>query len=179
MNEECFSVDYTKADDLWCSIVEHFREVCLLKQKGDKVKAREILQTRLVDLMRLWCMRNGRDRNANFATLASMFVSERRRIEDASLACELLSAHLTKNLLPVMCNNVTRQVGEVLRTQTATARPIERLTVMTQSEEPRTRKTASETWSHSIKPRIPFDDIAAAIDSIIQEHQLEEARQTA
>ena len=176
MNNECFSVDYVKADDLWCSIVEHFREVCLLKQKGDKAKAQEILQTHLVDLMRLWCLRNGRDRNTNFATLASMFVNERKRIEDASLACDLLSAHLTKNLLPLMCNNVTRQIGEVLRTQTV--RPIERMPVA-QSEEPRTRNTVSEIRKPSIKPRIPFDDISAAIDSIIQEHQLEEARQTA
>lgn len=177
MIEECLSVDYVKADDLWCSIVEHFREVCLLKQKGDKVKAQEILQTRLVELMKQWCLRSGKNRNANFATLASMFVSERKRIEDASLACDLLSAHLTKNLLPVMCNSLTQQVGEVLRTQTV--RPIERMTIVAQGEEPRTRKTTAETWKHSIKPRIPFDDIAAAIDSIIQEHQLEEAGQTA
>ena len=177
MNEEYFSVDYVKADDLWRSIVEHFREVCLLKQKGDKVKAREILQTRLVDLMRLWCLRNGKDRSTNFATLASMFVNERRRIEDASLACDLLSAHLTKNLLPVMCNNVSRQVGEILHAQTA--RSIEGMTTVgTHSEEPRTGKTTSEIWKHSIKPRIPFDDIAAAIDSIIREHQLEEVGQT-
>jgi hypothetical protein len=176
MNEEYLSVDYVKADDLWCSIVEHFREVCLLKQKGDKVKAREILQTRLVDLMRLWCLRNGRDRSANFATLASMFVNERKRIEDASLACDLLSAHLTKNLLPVMCNSVTRQVGEVLRAQAM--RPIEGMTVAAHGEEPRTGKTTSEPWKHSTKPRIPFDDIASAIDSIIREHQLEEVGQT-
>jgi hypothetical protein len=175
MNEECFSVDYVKADDLWCSIVEHFREVCLLKQKGDKVKAQEILQTRLVDLMSLWCMRNGKDPSANFATLSSMFVSERKRIEDTSLACDLLSVHLTKNLLPMMCNSVTRQVGEVLRTQAVW--PIKGMTEVAHGEAPRAGKTASETWKHSIKPRIPFDNIAAAIDSIIGEHQLEEAGQ--
>jgi hypothetical protein len=176
MNEECFSLDYVKADDLWCSIVEHFREVCLLKQKGDKVKAQEILQTRLVNLMRLWCQRNGRDSNANFATLSAMFVSERKRIEDASLACDLLSDHLTKNLLPAMCNSVTRHVGEMLRTQAV--RPIEGATVVAHGEGLRSGKKASKAWERSFNPRIPFDDIAAVIDWIIREHQFEETGQT-
>ena len=163
MKQQETIINDTGADELWDTIVAQYREVCVLKEKGEKFKAQKIMKTHMLELMDQWCLKNGKSAKTNREALSSMFINEHKRVENASILYDLMSSNMEKHLLPIIYNNVTQQVDEMIHTYVTT--PVSNAGERGLKEPP--------SHASKAKRRIPFDNIADAIDSIIMQEQEE------
>jgi hypothetical protein len=132
-------------DPLWISLVEQFREACVLRRNGRHDESEQILQTELPNKIAAWSkqpMPAGSDRRS---ALETMFQDEQRRVEEAFFVQKLVATQIEEQLLPKLCFMIAEEIRDVVRAEARAGRsPGENLSRrMTQSP---------------ARPRVQFDE---------------------
>ena len=81
-------------DPLWSSLVEQFREACVLRRNGRHEESEQLLQTELPNKIAAWSKQPlavGVDRRT---VLENMFHEEQRRVEEAFFVQKLVAAQI-------------------------------------------------------------------------------------
>ena len=104
-------------DPLWISLVEQFREACVLRRNGRHEESEQLLQTELPNKIAAWSKQPlavGVDRRT---VLETMFHDEQRRIEEAFFVQKLVATQIEEQLLPKLCFMIAEELRDVVRSE--------------------------------------------------------------
>ncbi|MBM3849562.1 MAG: hypothetical protein FJ396_05125 [Verrucomicrobia bacterium] len=107
-------------DPLWISLVEQFREACVLRRNGRLEESEQLLQTEIPNKIAAWSKQAvpvGIDRRN---ALETMFQDEQRRVEEAFFVQKLVTTQIEEQLLPKLCFMIAEELRDVVRSE---ARP--------------------------------------------------------
>lgn len=106
-------------DPLWISLVEQFREACVLRRNGRQSESEHLLQAELPHKIAAWSKQPlpaGLDRRS---ILETMFQEEQRRVEEAFFVQKLVATQIEEQLLPKLCFMIAEEIRDVVRSETA------------------------------------------------------------
>ena len=142
-------------DPLWISLVDQFREACVLRRNGRHDESEHLLQTELPNKIAAWSkqpMPVGTDRRN---ALETMFQEEQRRVEEAFFVQKLVATQIEEQLLPKLCFMIAEEIRDVVRAEAQAGKGL----VETLSR----RRTQSPA-----RPRVQFDDVSSEDESQLQ-----------
>lgn len=87
-----------------------FRQLCLLRRQKKWIESDIILNSDLPRSIATWSESADIDPGAKKSRLDSMFQAEQRRIDDAWLAADLVTARLHEEIIPSICAQITEQI---------------------------------------------------------------------
>ncbi len=144
-------------DSRWDQVVRDFRQFCVLRRQERRADSELILRQSLPQSIAEWSKHDTDNAGVKKARLDAMFQQEQRRIEDACLLNELLSAQLKHEFLPVLCSSVSAIVGEELR----------RAGIDRDSDQRPARREPQVPAEPAPRSRVAFDDIPSVIDLLL------------
>lgn len=109
-------------DPVWSSLVEQFREACVLRRNGRLEESEHLLQTEIPSKIAAWSKQAlpvGIDRRN---ALETMFHEEQRRVEEAFFVQKLVATQIEEQLLPKLCFMIAEEIRDVVRSETRGAR---------------------------------------------------------
>ena len=133
------------SDPLWISLVDQFREACVLRRNGRHDESEHLLQTELPNKIAAWSkqpMPAGTDRRS---ALETMFQEEQRRVEEAFFVQKLVATQIEEQILPKLCFMIAEEIRDVVRAEARAGKGL----VETLSR----RRTQSPA-----RPRVQFDE---------------------
>ena len=142
-------------DPLWISLVDQFREACVLRRNGRHDESEHLLQTELPNKIAAWSkqpMPVGTDRRS---ALETMFQEEQRRVEEAFFVQKLVATQIEEQLLPKLCFMIAEEIRDVVRAEAQAGKGL----VETLSR----RRTQSPA-----RPRVQFDELSSEDESQLQ-----------
>jgi len=134
-------------DPLWISLVEQFREACVLRRNGRHGESEHLLQNELPNKIAAWSrqpMPPGIDRRS---ALETMFQEEQRRVEEAFFVQRLVAAQIEEQLLPKLCFMIAEEIRDVVRSETRAGNAFGDLAARRRTQSP-------------ARPRVEFDEPA-------------------
>jgi hypothetical protein len=112
-------------DPLWISLVEQFREACVLRRNGRHEESEQLLQTEIPNKIAAWSKQAlpvGIDRRS---ALETMFQDEQRRVEEAFFVQKLVTTQIEEQLLPKLCFMIAEELRDVVRSEARGGRGFE------------------------------------------------------
>jgi len=109
-------------DPLWISLVEQFREACVLRRNGHLEESEQLLQTEIPNKIAAWSKQAlpvGIDRRN---ALETMFQDEQRRVEEAFFVQKLVTTQIEEQLLPKLCFMIAEELRDVVRSEARAGR---------------------------------------------------------
>ena len=142
-------------DPLWISLVERFREACVLRRNGRHAESEHLLQNELPQQITAWSKQPlpaGVDRRS---ALETMFQEEQRRVEEAFFVQKLVATQIEEQILPKLCFMIAEEIRDVVRAEARAGRSL--------GENLARRMTQSPA-----RPRVPFDEPALDTEPHLQ-----------
>ena len=139
-------------DPLWSSLVEQFREACVLRRNGRHEESEHLLQTDIPNKIAAWSKQPlpvGIDRRG---ALESMFQEEQRRVEEAFFVQKLVATQIEEQILPKLCFMIVEEIRDVVRAESRGGRFHEPGSLDQGFPRHRTQSPA--------RPRVEFDEPA-------------------
>jgi len=132
-------------DPLWISLVEQFREACVLRRNGRHEESEHLLQNELPNKIAAWSRQPvppGIDRRS---ALETMFQEEQRRVEEAFFVQKLVAAQIEEQLLPKLCFMIAEEIRDVVRAEARAGNIFGDLSARRRTQSP-------------ARPRVDFDE---------------------
>lgn len=145
----------------WDRLVGQFRQVCLLRRQRKLIESDMILNSDLPRTIASWSQSYDAEPSAKKSRLDAMFQAEQRRIDDAWLVQELMTARFNEHLIPAICMQVVQEVRMAVAEEMAAQKP------STQAASAREFAAAGAGRA----ARVAFDDIPGVIDLVLAEEQ--------
>jgi hypothetical protein len=143
-------------DELWDEVVGTFRRACVLRHQGQVTEARTLLENSMPRSIARWSQVCAEKMTAKRELLNRMFADEQKRVEDASVLCDLLSNGLAESLIPSLRSALSCDMTTALSEDGPGALH---------------RRSAGALSGRSAgrgRPRrVPVDDVAGMIDALL------------
>jgi hypothetical protein len=102
--------DVTTAEQRWEKVVGDFRQLCMLRRQKKWIESDMILNSDLPRSIASWSEVFEGQPAAKKSRLDTMFQAEQRRIDDAYLTVDLVSARLKEEILPSIREQIIEEV---------------------------------------------------------------------
>ena len=145
-----------KIDSLWSRVVSSFRNACFLRHHNDLDESMRILNNSLPHAITSWSELDKELAKQKRLRLTKMFEEEEKRMEDAFVISDVLSSTLVDTLIPQLSEKIVNELSNRL-----------------DGNEKETTKIIPITTG--IRERVPMGDVAAMIDSLL-DNELKDKR---